>query len=351
MCAILYKYIYIYARDCAEYFGKFIMNLELKYGLNERRANATLSMLSIIFGGIAVFVGEIFVPLAVAYLSALAVFDKTKKHILTLSVGAVILVINVLGIIFSGYISLAGIMIAAVSSVISFYVIRDRSKNECVLIVTVIFTLLLAASFVLALMSEAGQFSFEAARAIYNELYESIRSGFVDSLAQMTAGLGEEASSGLISTEDMSMIFDSVANLIIAFAVIASFALAGFSFRCFNFVVERNAVKSTRFDEWRFLPPSIFGYFYVAVFLISFFLSETTVFSVAVNNLVYIFMAIFLYPGFKLTFAFLSTFRSRGFAYVAIIAALMLFSTVTLEFISMVGVFFSANFKIRGRES
>ena len=323
------------------------MNLELKYGLNEKRTLANLALMSVLFSGVAIFVGEIFMPIAAAYFSALAIFDRTKKHALSLSAGVLILVINVLGIVFTGYISLAGVMVVAVSAVIAFYVLNGRSKNECVFVVTAIFTLLLAITFALVLMKEAGQFNFEAAKAVFDELYVSIRTGFVDSIGEMTSSLGDGTADVLLSSEQVAQMFDMVANLLIAFVVIFAFALAGFTFRGLNFVVTHNAVESQSFNEWRFLPPSIYGYFYVALFVLSFFLQETTVFSVTVNNLVYVFMAIFLYPGIKLTFAFLSTFRSRGFAYVAIIASLILFSSVAIEFISMVGVFFAANFKNR----
>ncbi len=324
------------------------MNLELKYGISEKRTLAIFSALAVLFGGVAIFVGDIFVPLCAAYLAALMLFDRTKQRICSVLISVSILVLNTLGIIFTDVVSLSGIMAVGGAVIITACFLSHRTKNECVLAVTVIFSLLIAAGFTFTLMKEAGEFSFTAAAELYDSLYTTVRSGFLSSIGDITSSLGDGTADVIISTEEIGAAFDTMANLVIAFTVIFAFILAGITFKALERVVSHNAKDSQCMIEWSFCPPALFGYFYLILFVVSFFMTEATVFSITVLNLYYVFTAVFIYPGFRLAVAFLSSARSAGFAYIMIFAALLIFPTFAVELLSLLGVFFAVNRGNRG---
>ena len=302
-----------------------------------------IAALSVVFGIISVFLSDIFAVLAVAYLAATMVFDKTPRLLLSLGASLLIVVANVLCLVFTDTSILSGFLTVAAGSVIAAAFRLHRSKNECVLISVTVVSLFTVGSMLLLFMRAAGSFSISAAMEVYDSVYESLKNDFINRIGDITAGMGNSTAEVVISSEDIAMMFDSVANLGIAMIIILSFAIVGISFKLFTRVVASYAKDGSIIRDWRFCPSGVFGYFYIALYLISIFLGEPSAFSLTVMNLYYVFMVVFAYLGYGVTVAFLSQVRSSTFAYLSVIAALVLFSSIAIQILSLVGVFFAIN--------
>lgn len=315
------------------------MVLDLKRG----GSPYVIAALSVVFGIISVFLSDIFAVLAVAYLAATMVFDKTPRLLLSIGASLLIVVANVLCLVFTDASILSGFLTVAAGSVIAAAFRLHRSKNECVLISVTVVSLFTVGSMLLLFMRAAGSFSISAAMEVYDSVYESLKNDFINRIGDITAGMGNGNAEVVISSEDIAMMFDSVANLGIAMIIILSFAIVGISFKLFTRVVASYAKDGSIIRDWRFCPSGVFGYFYIALYLISIFLGEPSAFSLTVMNLYYVFMVVFAYLGYGVTVAFLSQVRSSTFAYLSVIAALVLFSSIAIQILSLVGVFFAIN--------
>ena len=316
------------------------MVLDLKRG----GSPYVIAALSVVFGIISVFLSDIFAVLAVAYLAATMVFDKTPRLLLSIGASLLIVVANVLCLVFTDASVLSGFLTVAAGSVIAAAFRLHRSKNECVLISVTVVSLFTVGSMLLLFMRAAGSFSISAAMEVYDSVYESLKNDFINRIGDITSGMGNGTAEVVISSEDIAMMFDSVANLGIAMIIILSFAIVGISFKLFTRVVASYVKDGSIIRDWRFRPSGVFGYFYIALYLFSIFLGEPSAFSLTVMNLYYVFMVVFAYLGYGVTVSFLSQVRSSTFAYLSVIAALVLFSSIAIQILSLVGVFFAINY-------
>ena len=317
------------------------MMLDLKRG----GSLGVIATLSVVFGFASVFLSELFAVFSIAYLAATMVFDKTPKKIWSLVASILIVVANVLCLIFFNSVTLTGFMTVAVGAVIALCFRFHRTKNECVLASVTVVALFTVGSFLLLLLQMADEFGLSSAMEAYNQTYEALKNEFVGAVGDITSGAVGGTTEVTLSAEDVALMFDGVANLGVAMVILLSLAIVGVAFKVFTRVVDNSAKDGSSVREWRFCPSGVFGYFYIALYLITMFAGEMTVFSLTVMNLYYVFMAVFAYFGFGVAVAFLSHARSRTFAYLSVVGALVLFSTIAFQILSLVGVFFAINYK------
>ena len=318
------------------------MKIELRNDIKYPHAMAALSILALLFSVAAAFLGELIIALAVAPLAAIIAFEKNEKRFLSYIIPVLILAVNFL---INGLLSVIGIEIVTVAITIGLMYKFGRSKTECVLAVTVIMSLMLALSLAFAAMNETGVRTLESVMSFYKNGFEAMKKDFVEQLTSLTENMGDGTEMLVFPEEQAIALFDMLANMLISIMIIVAFALSGIIFKAYSALVLRISSDPERILKWRFMTPSIFAYFYIALFVLYLLLGASTdVFAISVMNLYNVFTYVYAYFGFGYAVAIFSRGRSRGFAVAIIIAAILITANLAIEILAFLGVFYTITY-------
>jgi hypothetical protein len=148
----------------------------------------------------------------------------------------------------------------------------------------------------------------------------------------------------VLSPEYMNEIFDAYLNCIVAIVSVFAFFLVGLSHKIFSGLIRNYSKDSEEIDFWRFMPSSVFAYFYFALALLSLFEMDTeSVLALSIANLYLIFTFVFAYVGFKFTSVALNkNGRSTVLTSLAVLAITLMFSSFAVQILAAVGAFVAA---------
>ena len=308
-----------------------------KYG----KSIALLTAISVLSGFFCCIIGEVMLPLAIAFLAALFTFERDKR-VMSVITSLILLSFSIFFSVLFGVIYLYGFEIIIPSAIIAYYFRGKRGKGEAAFFVTAIITALSVASLYFSAVAQIGDNSLVAVVDFYKSFFSELEEQFVASLTSYSVQTGTGVQEALVNKETAVLLFSELINLVFSFLVIASFAIAGFSFKIYSSIVGKYSKNPDEIYRWRFSVTSVVSCFYCVVAVVSLFTSDTvSVFSVSVNNLNAIFSFVFAYLGFNFVFYLLSRKRSTAFALIALIAALLFLNTLAIDILSFVGVFFS----------
>ena len=317
------------------------MNQNLKSSLSPNITLLVLSLVGVLFSGLSLFLGEILLPIIIASLALIYLYDYTNKKIFSVVSSSLIVLVNFVFLILKisySFFSLQAIIIAFLI-VYSFY--RRSSKAEASYIMMLISAAFLLISAMFFGMAAMGEYTFDAALDYYTKQWEILR----DIFSKVSFELYADAFSQMgisVSTDEFAKIFDQQKNYIISYLLIASFAIVGFSFKLFSFVGSKLADDTTTFRSWRFITTNVFAYFYMILIFASIFVNSSVgVFAITVSNLYNVFVVIYAYVGFNYALSLLSHRMKPGIALLLIAAALIMLPSFALQLLSMLGVLFT----------
>ena len=316
------------------------MQIKLKNVKNLYKTLAVLSFLALLVSVFAIFVSDVVMPLSVALVALVLLLEVEKKKVFSAALIVMICIANLVSLFI-----LCGFMISGVETVILGFILylafsKNLKKSETAFIISavaVIFILINAASFAVAFK---GELAFDVIKIFYIELYDAIKQGVVSSLDVLNSSIPEGSAQMLLSASDLVALLDASLPLIVSLVALMGFAVAGFTLKLFSLIAVKLEGNREMLTKWRFRTDSLFAYIYIALFVLQIFtMGSSDLFSIAVLNLFYVFGAVYAYLGFNFALSLLSYKRSPAFAFIILIIGLLLFSTLMIEILSVVGVF------------
>ena len=317
------------------------MKTELKASSSNKKTFIIISFLCILSSLICCVLGEILLPVTIATLALIYLFDKTEKHTLSIALSIALVVINILAIVFKIGISLFSVQAIVIALLICLSFNKEWEKSETSFVLTLIFAFFSLVSAILLGMVEKGEFTFSAAYEFYSEISNELRELFVTSAHNMYseafANMGVK-----LTLEDLGALYDSQLNMLVSYFVVASFIAVGISFKLFSIFASRLCKHPDMFRDWKFKTSNLYAYFYVILGLISIFATTNGgVLALTVSNLYIIFMAVYLYIGINVIVNILSTRIKPIIAYILIVVAFLTASSLAMQILAFVGVMFT----------
>ncbi len=316
------------------------MCTKLKSGLSYKKTLLILSLLSVVFGVLTGFFGEILSSASAALLCAVLLFEDGEKRYFSIASTVLLLASNVLLFIFLGIFSFYGIEAIAIAYIIAFMYKRNYRKSTTCAVLTASVVLFIALTLIIAPMLETGVATLDAVKDYYTDMLDAARADFISGMKNMLDTVSANSAEGvyLPMAEDFGLIFDSFVNSLISIIVIIGFFVSGIALKIFSLVMGACSEDSKKNSEWRFNTTSLFAYFYIALFIVSTFISlENDTFSLTVINLYNIFMFVFAYIGLRSVYYMIRAKRSALFAVIVLGAAFMIMSVMSVQLLSAVG--------------
>ena len=314
------------------------MQSRLKPSIQPKKFTAMLAIICALFGAAVIFISDfMIIPLAAVY-AALLWFDQKNKLWAAL-LPLLILALSVLGGIATVFSVASGFCAALI---VYFMYKANASKPDTALALTAFFAFYLLFSLFIAISAITKEYSIASAFEYYGSFMETQRAAFVDAFSQLTVTDQNGEISYLITEENAELLFLSMARLSIAFIVIIAFILGGLTLKIFSKIVTRAEADETHIRSWRFMLPSIYAYFYGFIFIFSFLLGNGDgIAAMAVQNLTYIFMAMFGYIGLMHLISISSQMRRKYLFLFFVFFSFVLLSISALQILSFLGAYVS----------
>ena len=323
------------------YFLVEKMKTELKASSSYKKTFVILSVLCILFSLVCCILGEILLPVTIATLALIYLFDKSKKRVLSICMSVSLVIINIAAFVFKIGVSLFSLQAIVIALLLCVSFSKAWEKSETSYVLTLIFAAISFVSAILLGMVEQGEFTFNAAYHFYSEMSNQLREMFVtsgyDLYSEAFANVGVT-----LTHESLGAIYDSQLNMLVSYFVVASFIAVGISFKLFTIFASRLSAYPEPFRSWRFKTSNLYAYFYVILGLISIFATTNGgVLALTVSNLYIIFMAVYVYVGINVIVSILSTRIKPFLAYVIIVVAFLAASSLAMQILAVVGVMFT----------
>lgn len=312
------------------------MDQRLKEHINPKSFMIGLAAFFLLFGIGVVFVSDfLIVPLAAFYALVLWFFKDNKLFCSLLPLPILALsVFDGIGAI------LASCFALCVGLLLWWMYQAHLSKFDTAFAITAVFTLYLLLALFFAVGEITKEYTFDAFFAYYAEFIETQQSAFVSAFSEFHVVDESGANVYLFTEEIAEEMFLSVIRLMLAFFVIAAFFICGLTCKIFSRVVRYAEKEEEKICAWRFLPPNIMVYFYLASYVASFFAaSGESVFGSAVQNIFYIFMAVFAYMGMQHLLSVISKVERKGFMLLVIVALLIFLNISAVQILSFFGAY------------
>ena len=295
-----------------------------------------LFILSILSGALCFVFGEALLFLPIAFLAALYTFDNSIKRRFSIIASAIILILNIAGLLTGLTFSTFGASAITLAFVMHFAFKQKHQKSDAAFYMTIMAALFGLVSCALLAMRIEGSYTIDAVIDFYTKISSVLREKFISFSLEAYTAAGI-----VIDSKLLGEIFDMQMNMIISYLFIAAFLIVGLSFKLFSFIVG----KASGCDEiysWRFFTTNLYAYFYAILTLATMFISSVdSVFAIAAFNLYYIFMAIYAYVGFNVVTQLLSKRVHPFISMILFLFALLIFSSLGIQLLAVVGVIFT----------
>ncbi len=312
------------------------MDQRLKEHINPKKFIVGLAGLFLLFGIAVIFVSDFFVVPFAAFYALVLWFVKENKLL------CAILPLPILAVSFFDDIgAILSVCVALCGGLLLWWMYRSHcTKADTVLAITALFSLYLFIALFLAVGAITKEYTLASFASYYEEFIETQRIKFVDALSNLHV-VDETGQNVYLFTEEIAgEMFLSVARLTIAFFVIVAFMLCGFTCKIFSRVIAHAERDEKPIRNWRFLPPSVTVYFYLISYIVFFFVTENeSLFSVALQNLLYIFMVIFAYMGLRHLLFIISTLPRKNFLFLMIVFLLVVLNVSVVQILSFFGAY------------
>lgn len=313
---------------------------ELKGTHSYSKLMLLLSILTFAFGLAAGLIGELFLPFAAGFLSALFLFEKPKSRFLSyivplLTVAICILVNGIYALISVEYIILA--------LIITLCYLRSKSKAECSLYLTLTVALFILLSLYLGAASSIGDFAPESVMEHYTALYNEIKISFVNFVTESQVTLEDGAVQQIMTRDDALYYFGELSKMAVSIIAIVAFAISGVALKIFTataLLVSKNGILKT---FAHFLPSNAVAYAYIISAIISIFAPATDLFGITLANITQILLMVFAYIGIKYVFTVAKISDRKTTVYLFLAAAIVLLPGVAFQVLSYLGAWITIN--------
>ena len=235
---------------------------------------------------------------------------------------------------------LFAVVIAACAFVLFLGYKKGMNKAEISLYLTALFMICILGALYLTGAKAISDYSISAVFAHYEATMDTLRQEFVAQLLESLKQQGDlPAELGEI-TDAIEVLFIAVTNLFLALLAIIGFLYAGIQIKVFTHIAVRVEKEPRPRRSWYFGLSNIFAYFYAALFILStFFGKMDSIFSIALMNLYYIFLAVFAYVGFNYALATASRMKNKHLSQFFLAVFVLMANVFAAQLLSLVGIF------------
>ncbi len=282
------------------------------------------------------------VPFAAAFLALILVFSFPKKHGVTIF-AVISLAICILAAVVNSVSLYAVVLSIVIGLCIALTYILGKSKPEAVVITAAAAIAVTLLTLWLFSADRTGNYAFGSVREFYVGIFSDFKALTLDSVRTGYLNLQETISPEELDALllEISLYFDNLAFLLPAILVILALIIIGFSFKMFGVMVYKYSKQNLYILKWRFITTNTFVAFYIVLLIMNIFVSGTGVFAVSVANLYSIMNFVYAYIGYNFVTALLAQKMRLGFARIITIAAILLFSSFSLQVLAIGGVIFT----------
>lgn len=323
------------------------MKTGLKTSLSQVKTLLILCLTSLLLGCLSILVDYILIGPIVGLLALIYSFDY-DKHYFSYGTSLLLILINFAGILVGLTVSFFSIEAIVLAIIICVAISRRWAKVETSFLMTLIVSIFTLVTLILIPMVEQQNFEIETTLTYYKELISDLRNLFVDTSTMM---YGDVLSAAGVMVDDSIFVeaFDLIMSTMVSYLAVLSFVAVGIAMKLYSAIYSRIAEDKTPVEQWHFMTTSVYAYFYVVLMLLHILTSTSTgVIGITVANLYNIFMFVYAYVGFNVLLANLSLRFKPMLVTLALITAVLVFPSFSLQLFAVFGVLFTIR---KNRES
>ena len=310
---------------------------ELKDGRSYSSTMLVLAALACTFGIAFVFIGELLLPFASAFLALLFILEKPSARYLSYICSIIPVALSFIAKGIFGFISLQFVLLALIIALSYRF---NASKAECAAYLTLSVSLFAVLSLYFGGAKATGSFSADVVFDYYSDVFTAFKLKLLEVINQYAISRGE-ASAPIITVTDATQLAAQLKPQIVSLIAIFAFVLSGITLKIFTFgmlkVSKRGILK--RFAH--FLPGNTVSYVYVAVAILSLFSGTESIFDSVILNLANILAVVFAYIGFRYLSTVAYAAGRRRLAISLCIISLFIVPAVSFRLLSFLGVWAS----------
>ena len=311
------------------------MNYKVKNQISDKKLIVALSVAISLLTLLGIFISGVALPFAAAFYAVLLLCCGSHRPAVP---GAIAACSVALDVIMNGYLATFAVQFVIAGVIIMLAVRRGYNKSSLAAILTGIFVGFILLNLLLYAFWYTGEYSIVAASKYYLEIYDAFKAEIVAALTSIAIEL-PNGTEQFISSDSIAAMIDATAKLSIAFAIILGFLIAGIAIKCFTAFSVRIIENHKDMRAWHFSTGNVFAYAYAVAAIINLFLTDDTVFGIALANFYLIFMAVYGYIGFKLLIGFLRVSDRRLMILVIFTISIIILGIYVLIPLSIFGVY------------
>lgn len=317
------------------------MELKLQEKSDSVRNRIILALIALAGGVLSAFLaqlGVLLMPLVAAPLAVIFVMEFGKKRVFTFVTPIMLLALDA---VFNGWYSfsvLCGIIVAVFMAV---SVKTDiLAKGECVMASVISVSAVFAFSILMLGCYLTGELDFAAAIEYYRDAVVAGEADWQSAVEEYILAASDPELAAALTPETVSAIYNSYVNAVYSLAAITVFAMVGLSCKLFGAMLGRRLDDKQCIHLWRFTLTPMYAYFYLALYAVQLFVTDSSTFAIVITNLLNVFMIVFAYIGLLFVDAFFKM-RSggKGISKILIVIVVLFLSSLAVNILSFVGVF------------
>ena len=315
------------------------MKFELKNNHSYKKTVLFFFLMTLLFSVLTILFGEIILPFAAAFFAALLTVESGKRMFSIIAAAIAI----VLSFIPGSFPSTLGVALVIIGFALFIMYRASFTKCDTAVVLTLLFSVTIIFSVFFMVFKITGEYSFGHAFTYINELYVEFRDELARQMLISYSAMPEMSELGF-TEQIIRDAIDSVVNYLISLVLIIGFFLTGVTIKLYSFVLSKLHAEPSEVAAWRFVTPSVFAYFYIALFLVSTFITGSGVIEIVILNLSNLFLFIYAYVGLKSAYSMLRSKRSAVFSSVVLTLALFIFSGFAINVLSVFGVVYTIRY-------
>ena len=281
-----------------------------------------------------VTISYLLLPLAIAMLASLFLFENPKKRILSIISPLISLAITAL-------FSLNDIPLVFITAVLAFIIAlcyaKRKSKALCCLYLCSAFIIYLFLIFFTQCASNAGTLDFASVTEEMSKTIANAKIFIIDYTYQSLSGMSGISSEPLtyVAVEEaVHTVFEFWPTIIF----ILAFTVSGVSIKFFTHLVVRNCKFGVLKSFVAFTPPTLVAFFYVVIYLMSMISYGDDIFTLSISHISNSLMVVFAYLGFKYLKIVSQAMPKQKFLFWLAIGVVAVSPALGLALVSYVGV-------------
>lgn len=308
---------------------------ELKSSHTYLKVMLLLSVLTLIFGFCFCFLGELFLPFAIAPLAALFIFENPKKRIFSYIVPIIPVITSILAFGIFAAITAQFVIYALIIALCYRY---SKTKANASTYLTFSIAVILILSLYISGAMQAGSFSLESVTDYYSDVYTDFKGRLVDFIVNYTTASGEENAEKIISADVAGEYIDAASRLAVAFIGIFAFISAGIAIKFFAFLILRYSKNGILKSFAHFLPTNAVAYTYIVLSVLTAVIGNTEILDLSILNVCQILMIPFAYIGFQYILAVAKISGRKSTVLTFLFAGILALNILAIQLLSYLGV-------------